>query len=82
MYCIYISIMYITIFLSFKGRFSIVQAEIYEALLEVQKNCIELCSTNTSLESLLRDMLQLLGKQLQRLGMIRNHVTGTALERV
>lgn len=53
------------------GRFSRAQRDLYEALLEVQQTCIHLCTPNAlSLNQMHVIMVTLLGKQLQRLGIV------------
>lgn len=53
------------------GRFSAAQAEVYEAVLEVQRSCLALCSPGVSLDHIYSSMLALLGRQLRRLGIVR-----------
>lgn len=55
---------------SFLLRFSPAQAELYEAVLEVQRSCLSLCSPGVSLDHIYSSMLALLGRQLMRLGII------------
>ncbi|CAL8289495.1 unnamed protein product [Boreogadus saida] len=50
------------------GRFSGPQAELYEAVVEVQLACLSLCSPGVSLDHVYSSMLSLLGAQLRRLG--------------
>ena len=64
------------------GQFSYPQKLLYSALLEVQEACITLCIVDTSLESIYHSMLELLGKQLRRLGIIPKSATGIQLLRV
>ncbi|KAK7489851.1 hypothetical protein BaRGS_00018873 [Batillaria attramentaria] len=52
------------------GRFSPAQRELYEATLAVQKACIALCTLSHSLDDVYRQMLVLLGMELQKLGII------------
>ncbi|XP_069823454.1 xaa-Pro aminopeptidase 3 [Dendropsophus ebraccatus] len=52
------------------GKFSAAQQEIYEAVLEVQKSCLSLCTPGTSLENLYSHMLSQLGNKLQDLGIV------------
>ncbi|KAL2100707.1 hypothetical protein ACEWY4_002468 [Coilia grayii] len=52
------------------GRFSPAQAELYEAVLEVQMVCLSLCTPGVSLDHIYTSMLSLLGRQLRRLGII------------
>lgn len=56
---------------SFLLRFSPAQAELYEAVLEVQRSCLSLCSPGVSLDHIYSTMLALLGRQLKRLGVIK-----------
>lgn len=54
------------------GRFTAPQAELYEAVLEVQKDCLTLCSPGTSLENIYSMMLTLIGQKLKELGIMKN----------
>ncbi|XP_077358427.1 xaa-Pro aminopeptidase 3 isoform X1 [Festucalex cinctus] len=53
------------------GKFSTHQAELYEAVLEVQLSCLSLCSPGVSLDHIYSTMLALLGRQLKRLGIVK-----------
>ncbi|XP_046893914.1 xaa-Pro aminopeptidase 3 [Hypomesus transpacificus] len=53
------------------GKFSPAQVELYEAVLEVQRTCLSLCSPGVSLDHIYSTMLALLGRQLRRLGLVR-----------
>lgn len=53
------------------ARFSPAQAELYEAVLEVQRSCLSLCSPGVSLDHIYSTMLALLGRQLRQLGIIK-----------
>ncbi|KAM4535234.1 xaa-Pro aminopeptidase 3 [Fundulus diaphanus] len=53
------------------GRFSPAQTELYEAVLEVQRSCLSLCSPGVSLDHIYSTMLALLGRQLKRLGILK-----------
>uniref|UniRef100_A0AAQ4QMC2 X-prolyl aminopeptidase 3, mitochondrial n=1 Tax=Gasterosteus aculeatus aculeatus TaxID=481459 RepID=A0AAQ4QMC2_GASAC len=53
------------------GKFSPAQAEVYEAVLEVQRSCLSLCSPGVSLDHIYSTMLALLGRQLRRLGVVK-----------
>lgn len=53
------------------GKFSPAQAELYEAVLEVQRACLSLCSPGISLDHIYSSMLALLGRQLKRLGIVK-----------
>lgn len=53
------------------GKFSPVQADLYEAVLEVQQSCLSLCSGGVSLDHIYSSMLALLGRQLRRLGVVK-----------
>ncbi|XP_048870508.1 xaa-Pro aminopeptidase 3 [Brienomyrus brachyistius] len=52
------------------GRFSAAQAELYEAVLEVQLACLSLCRPGTSLDHIYSTMLALLGRKLRELGIV------------
>ncbi len=53
------------------ARFSPAQAELYEAVLEVQRSCLSLCSPGVSLDHIYNTMLALLGRQLRQLGIVK-----------
>lgn len=53
------------------GKFSPAQVELYEAVLEVQRSCLSLCSPGVSLDHIYSTMLALLGRQLRQLGIIK-----------
>jgi hypothetical protein len=53
-------------------RFTAPQAELYEAVLEIQRACLTLCSPGTSLENIHSVMLALLGQKLKELGIMKN----------
>ncbi|KAM9780128.1 xaa-Pro aminopeptidase 3 [Neosynchiropus ocellatus] len=53
------------------GKFTPVQEELYEAILEVQCACLSLCTPGVSLDHIYSSMLALLGRQLQRLGVVK-----------
>ncbi|CAL8304852.1 unnamed protein product [Merluccius merluccius] len=53
------------------GRFKAAQAELYEAVLEVQLACLSMCSPGVSLDHIYSSMLALLGMQLRRLGIVK-----------
>lgn len=53
------------------GKFSPAQAELYEAVLEVQQSCLSLCSPGVSLDHIYSTMQDLLGHQLKRLGILK-----------
>ncbi|XP_078496777.1 xaa-Pro aminopeptidase 3 isoform X1 [Lissotriton helveticus] len=52
------------------GRFSEPQALLYQAVLEVQRGCLSLCSPGMSLENIYSMMLTLIGQKLQELGIL------------
>ena len=54
----------------FEGCFTEAQRALYMAVLEVQKICISMCTTEYSLGDIYTKMLELLGQQLIRLGVI------------
>nr|XP_008526294.1 PREDICTED: probable Xaa-Pro aminopeptidase 3 [Equus przewalskii] len=53
-------------------RFTAPQAELYEAVLEIQRGCLTLCSPGTSLENIYTMMLTLIGQKLKELGIMKN----------
>ncbi|XP_075038876.1 xaa-Pro aminopeptidase 3 isoform X2 [Mixophyes fleayi] len=52
------------------GRFSAPQEELYESVLQIQKSCLNLCISGTSLDDLYSQMLTQLGKTLKDLGIV------------
>ncbi|KAM3833007.1 xaa-Pro aminopeptidase 3 isoform 2-T2 [Vipera latastei] len=54
------------------GRFTSSQAELYQAILEVQKSCLRLCSSGVSLENIYNLMLTLIGQKLKELGILKD----------
>lgn len=56
---------------SYLLRFSPAQAELYQAVLEVQRSCLSLCSPGVSLDHIYSTMLDLLGRQLTQLGILK-----------
>ncbi|XP_058424280.1 xaa-Pro aminopeptidase 3 isoform X3 [Diceros bicornis minor] len=52
--------------------FTAPQAELYEAVLEIQRDCLTLCSPGTSLENIYSMMLTLIGQKLKELGIMKN----------
>ena len=52
-------------------RFTAPQAELYEAVLEIQRACLTLCSPGTSLENIYSMMLTLIGQKLKDLGITK-----------
>ncbi len=65
------------------GYYTSVQRELYDALLEVQKDCINLCQPETStIEVIFLEMLRRLGKQLQRLGILPANLNSLQLQKV
>lgn len=57
------------------GKFSPAQAELYEAVLEVQRSCLSLCSPGVSLDHIYSTMLALLGRQLKQLGIVKPNIS-------
>ncbi|XP_053263300.1 xaa-Pro aminopeptidase 3 isoform X2 [Podarcis raffonei] len=57
------------------GRFTSPQAELYQAVLEVQKSCLRLCSPGVSLENIYSLMLTLTGQKLKDLGILQKSTT-------
>jgi len=65
------------------GQFSRHQREIYEALLEVQEACVQLVYPSAlTLNDIYSEMLTLLGRQLQRLGVMPKDLSSTQLVQV
>nr|AMO02518.1 xaa-pro aminopeptidase 3 [Tityus serrulatus] len=56
------------------GRFTRPQRELYEAILAVQEELIELCASFTSLDQLFHAMCQLIGSKLQELGIVSTNI--------
>ncbi|XP_066489888.1 xaa-Pro aminopeptidase 3 [Tiliqua scincoides] len=54
------------------GRFTRPQAELYQAVLEIQKACLRLCSPGVSLENIYSLMLTLIGQKLKDLGILNS----------
>ncbi|XP_069855714.1 xaa-Pro aminopeptidase 3 isoform X3 [Dipodomys merriami] len=54
------------------GRFTSPQAELYEAVLEIQRGCLSLCMPGTSLENINSLMLTLMGQKLRELGIVKS----------
>ncbi|KAG2463684.1 XPP3 aminopeptidase, partial [Polypterus senegalus] len=52
------------------GRFSLPQAELYQAVLDVQKACLGLCSPGVSLDNIYSLMQTLIGQKLKELGIV------------
>lgn len=59
------------------GRFTAPQAELYEAVLEIQRACLTLCSPGTSLENIYSTMITLMGQKLKDLGIVKNSKENT-----
>lgn len=53
-------------------RFTAPQAELYEAVLEIQRDCLTLCSPGRSLENIYSLMLTLIAQKLKELGIVKN----------
>lgn len=65
------------------GQFSQAQREIYEAVLEVQQACIQLVYPGgLTLNDIYNEMLTLLGRQLQRLGLVHKELSSAQLLQV
>lgn len=52
------------------GKFTNAQREIYEVVLDVQKELIELCGKMPTLDTLFEWMCLLLGKRMQEIGIL------------
>ncbi|XP_044158068.1 xaa-Pro aminopeptidase 3 isoform X3 [Bufo gargarizans] len=61
------------------GKFSAVQEELYQSVLEVQKSCLNLCTPGTSLENLYSHMLTQLGTELRNLGIVQKSCNDSRL---
>ncbi|XP_061495219.1 xaa-Pro aminopeptidase 3 isoform X5 [Rhineura floridana] len=57
------------------GRFTSPQAELYQAVLEVQTSCLRLCSPGVSLDNIYSLMLTLIGQKLKDLGILQKSTT-------
>ncbi|KAI1239120.1 hypothetical protein IHE44_0012229 [Lamprotornis superbus] len=57
------------------GRFTKPQAELYQAVLDIQKSCLSLCSPGMSLENIYSLMLSLIGQKLKDLGVLESSIT-------
>lgn len=64
------------------GHFTKQQKEIYELVLDVQKELIRLCNDFPSLDALFHTMTQMLGKRLQEIGLISKSLSGSSLAKV
>ncbi|XP_044756035.1 xaa-Pro aminopeptidase 3 [Coccinella septempunctata] len=62
-----------------EGRFTKEQEELYEVVLQTQKEVIGLCTNLPPLDSLFDSMCKILGKKLQELGLIPKSLSGTSL---
>ncbi|TFK07177.1 paralemmin-1 [Platysternon megacephalum] len=60
---------------SLQRRFADPQAELYQAVLEIQKSCLSLCSQGVSLENIYSLMLSLMGQKLKELGILKKSTT-------
>ena len=56
-------------------RFTKPQAELYQAVLDIQKSCLSLCSPGVSLENIYSLMLSLIGQKLKELGILKSSIT-------
>ncbi|XP_067415657.1 xaa-Pro aminopeptidase 3 [Emydura macquarii macquarii] len=64
------------------GRFTDPQAELYQAVLDIQKSCLSLCSPGVSLENIYSLMLSLMGQKLKELGILTKSTTENHLFKV
>ncbi|KAJ8028635.1 Xaa-Pro aminopeptidase 3 [Holothuria leucospilota] len=64
------------------GKFTEAQAELYNAVLTVQKDCIEQCTAGSTLDQVYHFMLLGLGRSLQHLGILRSNLNEVDLHRV
>lgn len=56
-------------------RFTKPQAELYQAVLDIQKSCLSLCSPGMSLENIYSLMLSLIGQKLKELDVLKSSIT-------
>lgn len=56
-------------------RFTKPQADLYQAVLDIQKSCLSLCSPGMSLENIYSLMLSLIGQKLKELGILKSSIT-------
>ncbi|XP_013413280.1 probable Xaa-Pro aminopeptidase 3 [Lingula anatina] len=61
------------------GKFTEAQREVYEAVLRVQKQCIQCCVAKSSLDSIFQYMLKQIGLECQKLGILPRHLYGAEL---
>ncbi|XP_074865753.1 xaa-Pro aminopeptidase 3 isoform X3 [Carettochelys insculpta] len=64
------------------GRFTAPQAELYQAVLDIQSSCLSLCSPGVSLENIYSLMLSLMGQKLKELGILKKSTTENHLFKV
>ncbi|XP_071951353.1 xaa-Pro aminopeptidase 3-like [Antedon mediterranea] len=64
------------------GRYTSAQGELYELVLRIQKDCIELCREGSTLDQAYHQMLTWIGVGLQRLGIISNKLSVLELNKV
>ncbi|XP_029446310.1 xaa-Pro aminopeptidase 3 isoform X2 [Rhinatrema bivittatum] len=64
------------------GRFTKPQAELYQAVLDVQKSCLKLCTVGMSLENIYSLMLTSIGQKLKELGILPKYYTDSQLFKV
>ncbi|XP_033632263.1 xaa-Pro aminopeptidase 3-like [Asterias rubens] len=54
------------------GHFTQPQAEVYQAILDIQKQCIEMCKVGRTLDQVYYYMLVGLGRRLQQMGIVQS----------
>lgn len=64
------------------GTFTGPQLELYEAVLEVQKSCLNMCTPGVSLDALYREMCLMTGEKLKQLRVISRDLNGNSLLKV
>ncbi len=64
------------------GKFTSAQAELYEAVLDVQLACINKCHVGMTLDQIYSFMISELGKKLQQLGILNSSLSSTELSKV
>ncbi|ESO93817.1 hypothetical protein LOTGIDRAFT_182228 [Lottia gigantea] len=61
------------------GKFTLAQKQLYNAVLNIQLSCIQLCTVQFSLDQIYHAMLTLIGVQLQHIGLLDSQLKSTQL---